>query len=243
MGTIRVSATFPNPGNVLRPGQYGRVRAQTVGPQAGAAGAAARGVRAAERLSSCASSTADNKVAIRTVTLGPRVGNRWIVEKGLQAGDRVIVDAPSLQGRHAGRRRTRAPAAESARDMSRFFIRRPDRRHRHRHRHRARRPGGARRPADRAVPADRAAADHRHGAVSRRRRADHRAVGRHAARAADERRRRHALHAVDQRQRRHDDADRDVRRRHRPEHRSGQRPEPAWRRRSRTCRPRSASSA
>ncbi len=62
--------------------------------------------------------------------------------------------------------------------------------------------------------------------LPRRRRADHRAVGRDAARAADERRRQHALHAVDQRQRRHDDADRHVRRRHRPEHRPGQRPEP-----------------
>ena len=28
-GTIRVAAAFPNPGNILRPGQYGRVRAIT----------------------------------------------------------------------------------------------------------------------------------------------------------------------------------------------------------------------
>ena len=69
--------------------------------------------------------------------------------------------------------------------------------------------------ADRAVPGDRPAADQRDDDLHRRRRADHRAVGRDAARAADERRRQHALHAVDQRQRRHDDAEGHVRRRHR----------------------------
>ena len=75
-------------------------------------------------------------------------------------------------------------------------------------------------------PADRPAADQRDRDLYRRRRAHHRAVGRDAARAADERRRQHALHAVDQRQRRHDDADRHVRRRHGAEHRPGQRAEP-----------------
>ena len=111
---------------------------------------------------SCASSTPDNRVSVRTVTLGDRVGNRWIVEKGLQPGDRVVVEAPSLEGRRDRQRRSPAAAAGERTDMSRFFIRRPivaiviaivtvl---------------GGMvamRRPADRAVPADRAAADHRH---------------------------------------------------------------------------------
>jgi RND family efflux transporter MFP subunit len=96
MGTIRLSALFPNPGNVLRPGQYGRVRAQTsvrqsvlLVPQ-----------RAVSELQSGFQVhviTPDDRVTIRTVTLGQRIGSRWIVEKGLQAGERVIVDAPSLK--------------------------------------------------------------------------------------------------------------------------------------------------
>ena len=96
MGTIRISALFPNPGNVLRPGQYGRVRAQTavrskvlLVPQ-----------RAVSELQSgfqLRVINPDNRVNVRTVTLGPRIGNRWIVEKGLQPGDRVVVDAPSLK--------------------------------------------------------------------------------------------------------------------------------------------------
>jgi RND family efflux transporter MFP subunit len=96
MGTIRISALFPNPGNVLRPGQYGRIRAQTtvrkqvvLVPQ-----------RAVSELQSgfqVRVLSPENRVTIRTVSLGQRVGNRWIVEKGLTAGDRVIVDAPSLK--------------------------------------------------------------------------------------------------------------------------------------------------
>jgi membrane fusion protein (multidrug efflux system) len=96
MGTIRVSATFPNPGNVLRPGQYGRVQAQTATrkdvllvPQ--------RAVSELQNGFQLRVVTADNKINVRTVTLGRRVGNRWIVEQGLQAGDRVVVDAPSLR--------------------------------------------------------------------------------------------------------------------------------------------------
>ena len=96
MGTIRISALFPNPGNVLRPGQYGRVRAQTtvrtqvlLVPQ-----------RAVSELQSgfqLRIAKADNRVAVKTVKLGPRVGSRWIVEDGLQPGDRVIVDAPTVR--------------------------------------------------------------------------------------------------------------------------------------------------
>jgi RND family efflux transporter MFP subunit len=96
MGTIRVSATFPNPGNVLRPGQYGRVRAQTavrqqvlLVPQ--------RAVSELQNGYQLRVINQDDTVSIRTVTLGKRVGNRWIVEQGLKAGDRVVVDAPSLR--------------------------------------------------------------------------------------------------------------------------------------------------
>jgi membrane fusion protein (multidrug efflux system) len=96
MGTIRVSATFPNPGNVLRPGQYGRVRAQTavrqqvlLVPQ--------RAVSELQNGYQLRVINQDDTVNIRTVTLGKRVGNRWIVEQGLKAGDRVVVDAPSLR--------------------------------------------------------------------------------------------------------------------------------------------------
>ncbi len=110
--------------------------------------------------------------------------------------------------------------------MSRFFIRRPDRRDRHRDPLRGRRRRHGVPAAGRAVPRDRAAADRDDRHVHRRRRAHRRAVGRHADRRAGERREAHDLHAGDLRQRRHDDAPGLVRDRHGHRHRSGAGPEP-----------------
>src|SRR5579863_9135798 len=72
-GTIRVAAAFPNSGNMLRPGQYGRVRAVTdvrhnalVVPQAA--------VTEIQGTYQVAVVGPDNKVKIQTVQLGPQVG-------------------------------------------------------------------------------------------------------------------------------------------------------------------------
>ena len=96
MGTIRISALFPNPGNVLRPGQYGRVRAQTAVRQEVVL-VPQRAVTELQSGHQVRVLTPDNHATIRTVDLGQRIGNRWIVEKGLKAGDRVVLDAPSLK--------------------------------------------------------------------------------------------------------------------------------------------------
>ena len=90
-GTIQVRGEFPNPGNVLRPGQYARVRAVTelrkgalLVPQA--AISELQGVYQVGVVSD------DNKVTIKTVKLGPQYADMWVVESGLQAGDKVVVD-------------------------------------------------------------------------------------------------------------------------------------------------------
>jgi len=90
-GTIQVRAEFPNPGNVLRPGQYARIRAVTevrkdalLIPQ--------RAVAELQGVYQVGVVGADNKVTIKAVNLGPQVADAWIVESGLQAGDNVIVD-------------------------------------------------------------------------------------------------------------------------------------------------------
>jgi len=90
-GTIQVRGEFPNPGNVLRPGQYARVRAVTelrkgalLVPQA--AISELQGVYQVGVVSD------DNKVTIKTVKLGPQYADLWVVESGLQAGDKVVVD-------------------------------------------------------------------------------------------------------------------------------------------------------
>jgi membrane fusion protein (multidrug efflux system) len=97
-GTIRLGATFPNPNRTLRPGQYGRVRADT----RVADGALLVPQRAVSELQGTyqVRVVGDGEiVSTRNVTVGERVGNRWIVASGLEAGERVVVEgAPTKNG-------------------------------------------------------------------------------------------------------------------------------------------------
>ena len=196
---------------------------------------------------------------MRVVEPGVRTERDWVIAKGLERGERVVVEglqkvregivvAAKAAGRPSLRQprpAARAPPAEAkSRDERRpgldlradyFFVRRPivaivisivtvlvgvvamgglpi-----------AQFPDIV--PPEIQLTATYTGADARH----------HRAVGRDADRAADERRRRHALHAVGQRQRRHDDAARHLRRRHEHRHRQGAGAEPRQRRPSRAC--------
>lgn len=94
-GTLRVSILFPNPRHVLRPGQYGRVTAETH-TRPGALLVPQRAVAEAQGGVQVRVVGPDGKVRIRTVQTGPRIGARWVIEQGLQAGDRVVVDAGPL---------------------------------------------------------------------------------------------------------------------------------------------------
>ena len=94
-GTMRVSALFPNPQHVLRPGQYGRVTAMTRTVEA-ALLVPQRAVIEAQAGPQVRVVAADGKVQLRDVTPGARLGSRWIIESGLQAGDRVVVDAGAI---------------------------------------------------------------------------------------------------------------------------------------------------
>jgi RND family efflux transporter MFP subunit len=90
-GTIRMSAIFPNPGNILRPGQYGRVRANTrtlvaarlVPQRAVSQLQGGYQVRVVGR---------DSRIATRAVTVGDQVGRLVVVSSGLEPGERVAVD-------------------------------------------------------------------------------------------------------------------------------------------------------
>jgi len=90
-GALRLAALFPNPGNVLRPGQYGRVRA-TVGLRKAAVLVPQRAVTELQGSYQVAVVGDDNKIAIRTVRMGERVDSLWVVEEGVQPGERVVVE-------------------------------------------------------------------------------------------------------------------------------------------------------
>lgn len=90
-GTIRVVGTFPNPGNLLRPGQFGRIRALT-GTQTAAVLVPQRCVSDLQGTYEVAVVGADNKVSIRKVKTGARVGTLWVIEEGVKAGEQVIFE-------------------------------------------------------------------------------------------------------------------------------------------------------
>lgn len=88
-GTIRMAALFANPGNLLRPGQFGRVRAMTA-LRKGALLVPQRAVNELQGHYQVAVVGADNRISIRTVQVGERVGEMWIIESGVSPGDRVV---------------------------------------------------------------------------------------------------------------------------------------------------------
>ena len=89
-GAIKIAGIFSNPGNTLRPGQYGRIRSAT-STQAGALLIPQRAVTELQGSYRVAVVGSDNTVSIRTVTLGPQTGAMWIIQDGLKAGENVVV--------------------------------------------------------------------------------------------------------------------------------------------------------
>jgi RND family efflux transporter MFP subunit len=90
-GAIRLAGLFPNPGSVLRPGGYAKVRA-VVSTEHGALLVPQRAVSELQGGYQVAVVDSDNKVGIRTVTVGDRVGTRWIIADGLHAGEQVVAE-------------------------------------------------------------------------------------------------------------------------------------------------------
>lgn len=89
-GTIQLAGLFPNPNDVLRPGQFVRVRAQTE-IRHGALAVPQQAVRQLQDAYEVATVDDQNLARIRPVTVGEQVGGDWIIEKGLKPGERVIV--------------------------------------------------------------------------------------------------------------------------------------------------------
>jgi RND family efflux transporter MFP subunit len=90
-GTIRMVGAFANPGNILRPGQYAKVRAVTQILK-GALLIPQRAVSQLQGSDQVAVVGPDNKISIRAVQTGERVDTRWIISSGLSAGDRVVAE-------------------------------------------------------------------------------------------------------------------------------------------------------
>lgn len=99
-GTIRATITFPNPDNILRPGQYAKVRA-LLGVEANAILVPQRAVGELQGNYQVAVVGADNTVSIKGVQVGERVGKLWVIRQGLAPGDRVVAEGTQKVGNGA----------------------------------------------------------------------------------------------------------------------------------------------
>jgi membrane fusion protein (multidrug efflux system) len=90
-GTIRIVAAFPNPGNMLRPGQYGRVHVET-NMKKGALLIPQSAVGQSQGSYQVAVVDSDHKVNMRAVKPGETVGTLWVIDEGLKPGEQVVVE-------------------------------------------------------------------------------------------------------------------------------------------------------
>jgi RND family efflux transporter MFP subunit len=90
-GAIQMTALFPNPGNILRPGQYGMVRA-VVGESKSALLVPQPAVTELQGGYEVVVVGGDNKVVTRQVQVGERVGTLWVITSGLKPGEHVVVE-------------------------------------------------------------------------------------------------------------------------------------------------------
>jgi membrane fusion protein (multidrug efflux system) len=90
-GSLKLAASFENPGNLLRPGQFGRVTAETEVLR-GAVLIPQRAVNVLQGLDQVVVVTPDNTAHIKTVQLGPQKGQKVVVSSGLKAGDEVVTE-------------------------------------------------------------------------------------------------------------------------------------------------------
>lgn len=90
-GAIRLAGLFPNPGNILRPGQYGRVRT-SIRTDSGAIVIPQQAVIEQQGTHLIAVVDPNNTVDLHPVTLGETIGHDWIVSEGLKPGQRIVAE-------------------------------------------------------------------------------------------------------------------------------------------------------
>lgn len=90
-GSIHVELTFPNPGNLLHPGQFGKVRA-VMETKKGALVIPQEAVTELQGSQQVVVITDDNKATMRAVKMGERSGAMWEVTEGLKPGEKVVVE-------------------------------------------------------------------------------------------------------------------------------------------------------
>jgi membrane fusion protein (multidrug efflux system) len=90
-GTIKIATLFPNPGNLLRPGQFGKIKAE-MSIEKGALLIPQRAVTEMQGQYLVAVVGKENKITIKRVKPGHRVNSDWIIDEGLKPGEKVVAE-------------------------------------------------------------------------------------------------------------------------------------------------------
>ncbi len=90
-GTLLIEIAYPNPDQLIRPGQFGRARV-VIDTKPGALLVPQKAVSALQSVDSVSVVKPDKTVETRQVKTGVRVGTLWVIESGLQPDDQVIVE-------------------------------------------------------------------------------------------------------------------------------------------------------
>jgi membrane fusion protein (multidrug efflux system) len=90
-GTLQIQALFPNPGNVLRPGLFAKVRLH-LAREAPTVMLPEQAVQQIQGQTRVAVVDAQDRVSVRNVKLGRLMGHDYLVKEGLVAGERVVVE-------------------------------------------------------------------------------------------------------------------------------------------------------
>ncbi|MBN8550400.1 MAG: efflux RND transporter periplasmic adaptor subunit [Deltaproteobacteria bacterium] len=94
-GTILVEASFPNPGKIIRPGQFARIRTIKES-MAGVIVVPKMALRDLQGIQQIVVVSPENKAEIRNIKVGQTIGNQVVVTEGLSAGELIV---PELQQR------------------------------------------------------------------------------------------------------------------------------------------------
>jgi membrane fusion protein (multidrug efflux system) len=105
-GTILVEVAFPNPGGIVRPGQFARVRV-AIDEKKNAILVPQRAVSELQGVYNVAVVKPDNTIDLRMVKAAERIGTLWLIDSGLNAGDRIVVEG--VQKVRAGTKVTPVP--------------------------------------------------------------------------------------------------------------------------------------
>jgi membrane fusion protein (multidrug efflux system) len=90
-GTLRVRASFPNAGGLLRPGMFARIKVD-LGVRPDSILVPERAVSELQGRSFVWVISEDNKATLRTVQVGESLGGNLVISEGLKPGERIVTE-------------------------------------------------------------------------------------------------------------------------------------------------------